>query len=136
MLDVLARRVSARALGYGSDHSMKHDHNPQEPKDGRLDRLRHFPTLLARWRGAKATMTELTLSLRTLRIVLRREGQSGHLLVACVYPFFIHGPVEWDTANITVALHGDKDFVVTDAAADVRVISASVEVKEYAAAGI
>jgi hypothetical protein len=115
---------------------MKNDSNPQDPTDGRLDRLRHFPTLLARWRGAKAVMTELTLSLRTLRIVLRREGQGGHLLVACVYPLFIHGPVEWNAANLTIALHGDKDFVVTDAAADFRVISASVEVKEYAAAGI
>lgn len=76
-------------------------------------------------------MAELTRSLRTLRIVMRREGQSGHLVVACVYPFFIHGPVEWSSADIKVALHGDKDFVLTDTAADVRVISASVEVKEY-----
>jgi len=103
----------------------------QEPNDRRLDMLRHFPTLLARWRGAHATMAELTLSLRTLRIVMRREGRSDHLVVACVYPFFIHGPVEWSGADIPVALHGDKDFVVTDSAADVRVISASVEVKEY-----
>ena len=94
--------------------------------------LRHFPTLLARWRGAHATMSELTRSLRTLRIVMRREGQNGHLEIACVYPLFIHGPVEWSCADIMVALHGDADFVVTDAAADVQVISGSVEIKEYA----
>ena len=52
--------------------------------------------------------------------------------IACVYPLFIHGPVEWSCADIMVALHGDADFVVTDAAADVQVISGSVEIKEYA----
>jgi hypothetical protein len=110
---------------------MKQDRNPQGQNDRRLETLRHFPTLLARWRGAKAIMTELTPSLRTLRIVLRREGQNGHLLVACIYPAFIHGPVEWDAANITVALHGDNDFAVSDTAADLKVVSAGVEVKEY-----
>lgn len=100
----------------------------QEKRD---DRLRHFPTLLSRWRGAHARISELTTSLRTLRIILRRDGQTGYLLVACIYPQFIHGPLEWPDANVTVALHGGEDFVVTDAAADVRIITASVEVKEH-----
>src|SRR5688572_6372536 len=99
--------------------------------DRRLDRLRHFPTLLSRWRGAHARMVELTESIRTLSIKLRREEQPGHLLVACVYPLFVHGPIEWSDADITVALHGTDGFVVTDSRADVRVITGSVEIKEF-----
>src|SRR5262245_47084729 len=103
----------------------------QDPKDGRLDMLRHFPTLLNRWRGSHAQMTELTDSHRTLRIVLRREGQNGHLLISCIYPLTIHAPLEWSDANMAIEPHGSEDFVVSDLSADVRVVTGSVEVKEY-----
>lgn len=93
--------------------------------------LRHFPTLLARWAGAWATMSGLTDSHRTLRIVLRQEGRAGRLEVACIGPEFIHGPVQWPDAHIGVALDGDDGFVVSDAAADVRIITGKVEVAEY-----
>lgn len=102
-----------------------------EQKDGRLDMLRHFPTLLGRWRGSHAKMTELTDSHRTLRIILRHERHSGHLLIACIDPLTIHAPVEWAVADITVGLHGSEDFIVTDTRADVRVVTGSVEVSEH-----
>jgi len=102
-----------------------------ERRDGRLDMLRHFPALLSRWRGSHAQMTELTTSHRTLRIVLRREGHSGHLLIACIYPLTIHAPAEWTDADVTIGLHGAEDFVVTDTRADVRVVTGSVEVAEH-----
>jgi hypothetical protein len=93
--------------------------------------LRHFPTLLNRWRGSHAQITGLTDSHRTLRIVLRREGQNGHLLISCVYPLTIHAPVEWVGANMVNELHGSEEFVVSDLSADVRIVTGSVEVKEY-----
>jgi hypothetical protein len=99
--------------------------------DGRNDMLRHFPTLLGRWQGAWATMSELTNSHRTLRIVLSQDSRAGRLIVACLDPLFIHGPVQWPDARIEVALHKDNGFVITDTAADVRIITGSVEVKEY-----
>jgi hypothetical protein len=105
-------------------------HNPART-DGRIDMLRHFPTLLARWRSSHAQLTELTESHRTLKIVLRREGQSGHLSIACIYPLTIHAPVEWSDAEINIGLHEAEDFVVTDSRADVRIVTGSVEVKEY-----
>lgn len=80
-------------------------------------------------------MSELTDSHRTLRIVLRQDGRVGRLEVACIDPLFIHGPVQWPSARIEVALHGDDGFVVTDVAADVRIIAGSVEVKEYVSPG-
>lgn len=94
--------------------------------------LRHFPTLLARWAGAWASMSELTHSHRTLTIVLRQDGRAGRLEVSCISPVFIHGPVQWQNAQIAVALDGGDSFVVSDAAADVRIATASVEIKEYA----
>lgn len=100
-------------------------------EDRRPDMLRHFPTLLARWAGAWATMSELTDSHLTLRIVLRRDGCAGRLEVACIGPEFIHGPVQWPDAHIRVTLDGDDGFIVSDAAADVRISTDSVEIAEY-----
>jgi hypothetical protein len=106
-------------------------HTDSPKQDRRPDMLRHFPTLLARWAGAWATMSELTDSHRTLRIVLRQDGRVGRLEVACIGPEFIHGRVQWPDAHIGVALDRDGGFVVSDTAADVRIITASVEIKEY-----
>jgi hypothetical protein len=106
-------------------------HTESPKQDRRPGMLRHFPTLLARWAGAWATMSDLTDSHRTLRVVLRQEGRAGYLVVACIGPEFIHGPVQWPDAHIGVALHGDGGFMVTDTAADVLIITASVEVAEH-----
>jgi hypothetical protein len=106
-------------------------HTETPKPDRRPDMLRHFPTLLGRWAGAWATMSELTDSHRTLRIVLTQDSRAGRLVVACIDPLFIHGPVQWPKAHIGVALHGDDGFVVTDTAADVRIITGKVEVAEY-----
>jgi hypothetical protein len=54
-----------------------------ERKDGRVDMLRHFPTLLTRWRGSHAQMTELTESHRTLRGD-RERGRSGFQESTCL----------------------------------------------------
>jgi len=106
-------------------------HTESPKQDRRPDMLRHFPTLLARWAGAWATMSMLTDSHRTLVIVLRQDGRAGRLEVACIDPEFIHGQVQWPDAHIGVALDGDGGFVVLDTAADVRIITGSVEIKEY-----
>jgi lambda repressor-like predicted transcriptional regulator len=71
----------------------------------------HFPTLLSRWRGSHAQLHELTVSHRTLRIVLRRPGQNGYLLIACICPIMIHALVDWPEADIAIALHGSEGFV-------------------------
>jgi hypothetical protein len=107
------------------------ERNESPREDRRLDMLRHFPALLSRWAGAWATMSELTASHRTLRIVLQQHGRAGRLEIACIGPEFLHGPVQWPEADIKIALHADQGFVVSDAVADVRIITASVEIKEH-----
>lgn len=105
--------------------------NDAEKTDRRLDMLRHLPTLLQRWRGGHAKISELTASHSTLLIVIRCEGKVGHLKIACVDPLFIQGSIEWNDANIVVDIHGDDGFVVHDTQAGVRVVTTSIEIKEH-----
>lgn len=76
-------------------------------------------------------MSDLTSSHRTLWIVLRQDGRPGCLDVACIDPLFIHGPIQWRDAQIIIDMHGNDGFLVTDSAADVRIITGSVEVAEH-----
>jgi hypothetical protein len=104
----------------------------ERQREQQRDMLRHFPTLLARWAGAAARMTELTRSHPSLAIELRRQGSAGFLRVACIDPLFIHGPVDWSDAHLTVELSSDDAvFVVRDVGADVSITTSKVEVKEF-----
>jgi hypothetical protein len=94
------------------------------------DMLRHFPTLLARWRGGYARMYELSISHTTLTIRVERKGVRGNLHVACLAPTHIHGPVEWNDCDIEILLVNDERFIVRDVRAGVEVQAGSVEVAE------
>lgn len=99
------------------------------PDERQQDRLRHIPTMLARWRGARAKMWQLTVSLKTLTIRLERPGSDENLHVSC-YPIDIHGPVSWDNCDLEVSLTDGGKWVVKDAAAGVEILAEGVEVKE------
>ena len=97
--------------------------------------LKTSATFLARWRGAGAELWQLTQSHKTLTIVLRREGSSGNLLLACIDPRRIHSPVRWQDADIVVVRSPVPDderdgFILVDRAADVEIVTGSLEVKE------
>ena len=47
------------------------------PEERRRDRLRHFPTLLSRWKGGTATLHELTTSHRTLFVRIEQPSRLG-----------------------------------------------------------
>lgn len=99
------------------------------PEERRQDRLRHFPTLLARWRGGRAKMWELTVSLKTLTIRIERKGVHGNLHVSCIGPIHIQGPVYWDDSDIEIVPleHG---LIVRDARAGLEIHTENVEVAE------
>lgn len=99
-------------------------------QERRRDMLRHFPTLLARWRGANAQLWELTISIKTLRIRLERSGVQGNLQVACVGPTYIHGPVYWEDCDLEVVLAEDESFIVRDVRAGLEIHAALVEMAE------
>jgi hypothetical protein len=97
--------------------------------------LKSCETFLARWRGASAAMWELTVSHKTLRILLTRGDAEGNLLLACLDPVTICGAVQWANADVSVSrttLPGtdEEGFVVRDAAARLEIICGGLEVKE------
>ena len=98
-------------------------------------KLKSCATFLKRWKGATAVMWELTVSLKTLRIVLTTAEQKGNLLLACLDPLRISGPVRWEHANVAVLrvrLPGSDDdgFLLRDEKAGVEVLCGGLEVKE------
>ena len=99
--------------------------------DRRTEILRHFPTLLARWRGADAQLREMTLSHRTLRLFLQSPNRNGFLLVACIDPLHIEAPVSWTNACLEITVDDRDGYFVCDSKARVGIRTGSVEVKEF-----
>jgi hypothetical protein len=99
------------------------------PAERQREHLRHLPTLLARWRGARAKMWELTISHKTLTIRLERPGSHDNLHVSC-YPIHIHGPVAWSNCDLTVSLTDAGKWVIKDAIAGLEILAEGVEVRE------
>ncbi len=99
--------------------------------DSRFTILRHFPTLLDRWRGADAQLIELTDSHRTLRLFLQFPNQSGYLLIACIEPLHIEAPITWSNAHISITVDDADGYFVLDTLARVRIRTGGVEVKEF-----
>ena len=80
-------------------------------------------------------MWELTSSHKSLRVLLRREGIAGNLVVACIDPFVIKGPVRWTHSDLRVevttrAEGGETWFRVVDETAGVEIVCGGLEVKE------
>ena len=99
--------------------------------DRRIAILRHFPTLLGRWRGAVAQVIELTTSHPTLRLSLQFPNRSGYLLVACIDPQHIEAPITWSDAHVEIVADDQDGYIVVDREAGVRIGTGGVEVKEF-----
>jgi hypothetical protein len=102
--------------------------NPASVKNDPI--LRHFPTMLHRWRGGQAIMLELTSSHKSLTIRVKQEGRPGNVIVACVGPRHIHGPVYWENACIEIRRIDETGYLVYDAGADVEITCDAVEIAE------
>jgi hypothetical protein len=98
--------------------------------------LKSARTFFSRWKGSSGEMCELTSSHKTLRIVIRNDKKSGsNLLVACIDPYLIRGPVRWPNCDLraetTVLVQGGETlFRVVDDLACVEIICGGLEVKE------
>jgi hypothetical protein len=99
------------------------------PDEHQRDRLRHFPTMLARWRGARAKMWELTVGHKSLTIRLERAGSCDNLHVSC-FPIHIRGPVTWDNCDLEVSLTDEGKWLIRDAVAGLEVLAEGVDVAE------
>jgi hypothetical protein len=85
--------------------------------------------MLARWRGARAKMWELTVSVKALTIRLERPGSDENLHVSCG-PIHIHGPVAWENCDLEISLTDTGRWVIKDLIAGVEILADGVEVRE------
>lgn len=92
--------------------------------------LRHFPSLLKRWYGNRAKITELTSSHQSMRIELFEYERASYLLISCLAPERMCGPFEWEDANIHIRLTNSGRFTVYDTQNNFELNCASVEIRE------
>lgn len=97
--------------------------------------LKSAKTFFARWVGASAEMRELTVGHRTLRILITRGPGPANLLVACIDPRWIAGPVRWSASKLEASIYclpgtREQGYRITDETAKVEVICAALEIKE------
>jgi hypothetical protein len=95
---------------------------------------------LSRWNGACIEMWSLTPSLKTLRILIRRMDPPGiplpgNLLISCLAPVMIKGPVRWKNCDLrvtTTTLSDGKEtgFLVADDSAGLEIICGALEMEE------
>jgi hypothetical protein len=93
-------------------------------------------TFLKRWSGANVVMWELTASHKSLTLVLTRdEGLDENLVLSCLDPMRLRGPIRWGDSDLSVSQvrlpdGRDQGFIVVDPKADVEIVCGAVEVKE------
>lgn len=93
--------------------------------------MRHFPTLLSRWKGTSARLWVLTSSHPTLSIVLYDNDSTGSLEVACLDPERIEAPLRWENSDIQIVKAKNGMFNVIDQKAGVLISECGVEIKEF-----
>jgi hypothetical protein len=91
------------------------------PDERLADSLRHFPTLLARWRGGRARLWKYSVSHCSLTIRVERAGVVGNLHIDCSAEF-ICGPVGWENADIEISLAPEGRYLIEDRAVGFRVV--------------
>ena len=105
-----------------------------EPNTHRDKLLKSSATFLARWRGASALMWQLTISHKTLDIVLSREGHDGNLMISCLDPSRIQGPIRWKNADIAIlpfqSTDGEDGYLVIDHNAGLEIPCGAISVRE------
>jgi len=108
--------------------------NDLTPEERHRDRLRHFPTMLERWRGGRAQVWNYTVSHRALTLRIERVGVRGNLEIGCAALNYIRAPEHWENCDIEIGLVDDgsqfPDFVVRDRNADVEIICGVAEIAE------
>lgn len=96
--------------------------------------IRKTASMVKRWQGRLATMSELTRSHPSLRIVIHGESYGQNLVISCLAPVYICGPTKWNDSMIilkTVQLEsGEEGIALIDENHKVKIIAESFEVRE------
>ena len=97
--------------------------------------LKSARTFLDRWVGSRARLHELTSSHKSLQILLTTPDRQGSLLICCLGPVRIRGPIDWEGSAIRIEAcprnqAGLGGFVVSDTKAGLEIQCEAIEVKE------
>ena len=97
--------------------------------------LKSARTFLVRPQGFNAEMWDLTISHKTLHILIQSQERQRNLLIACIDPKNIKGPVSWENCQIDVSIVmlSNKEGLgisVQDVSSSFEVIRGKIEVKE------
>ena len=98
-------------------------------------KIKSAHTFLSRWSGAMAEMWEMTSHHKSLRVILRRESNSSNLVLVCLDPVWVKGPVKWMNSDLrveTTTLPESREigFAVVDDSVGFKAICGALEVKE------
>ena len=99
--------------------------------DRRDEIMKHFPTLLSRWKGISARLWNLSSSHQALRIVLYDSDRKGCLEVLCIGPERIEAPLRRENSDIQISKAKNGMFNVIDQKAGVLISDCGVEIKEF-----
>ena len=98
------------------------------------EQIKKTASMVARWQGHRARMLELTTSHASPTILVGDETYGRNLLIACLGPLHICGPVQWESSTISLEVvsldSGEAGIVVVDEPNGVRIVAESFEVKE------
>src|SRR5438046_10345967 len=63
--------------------------------------IKSAATFFSRWVGANAEMWDLTAHHKSLRLLVQSTDRSGHLLVCCIDPISVRGPIRRPGCHLT-----------------------------------
>lgn len=95
--------------------------------------IKSLTSFLFRWNGGFAQLLELTVSHKSLRLLLTKPDAQGNLLIVCLDPMRISASISWNACSVSVAttvIQGEVCFRIIDENADVEILCGGVEVKE------
>lgn len=101
-----------------------------KPDERFLESFRHFSTMLARWRGGQARLERYRASLRSLEIRIEKQYVKCHLAITCSATTHISCPTWWDNACISIKAGSEQTYVITDDAAEVKIVVGTATVSE------
>lgn len=97
-------------------------------------RIQKTAKMVKRWHGYPARMWELTRSHAALTIVVFNQDPKQNLVIPCIGPRYISGPVTWENSEIeihVITYEGDECIEIIDRQNKVQIIADTFEVKEH-----
>jgi len=102
----------------------------EENMDRRDDMMRHFPTILARWKGGDVQLWSLTTSHPTLVLLVTKDDEPGCLLIHCAMPERIEAPRRWTGCDFCV-VKADDMFDLVDRTGNARICDCGISLAEH-----